>query len=634
MADSSIIDPSEKTDSVGRFFEAMHDAKLLPDDQFKDISNRWAADNNPETLNTIAHELRKKHLISKAQADKLCDGDANELIIDGKYLLLEFIGKGGMGSVYRCFHIVQEIDVAIKLQNDVEDPKQQKEYVERFRREIVTISKFKSDYIVKARDAGIHQGKRYLVMEYVDGKTFSKIASGGNKISLEQLLTDFSQAGEGIASVHRLGCTHRDIKPGNLIRSHGGEVKVLDFGLAEVRGFDQDPDKTKIEAEELTGKEHIMGTYNYMPYEQMIDTRSVTPKVDVYSLACTLYYMVAHEPPFLRQSLAETITAHQSTPPPSLQKVRPDIPDALEALYLKMMSKAPEDRPTMDHVVSNLREIKHALYLSTNEETASIDPNDLPDADKPPKVNKKVAFGAIAIAVCIAMFAAAAWLPKSWTSSDEIITDVPQGLVTDPIHGKLQDEPPVQTTIPIVLKEPVDLLAQIQLQRDVVRGKDWKLEDGILTTGIGTPADLKISTVPPEEYELEIVVERVEQTVGPFLIGIVAGENGGYLLIDRVQSNGPHKSGLGNVGSKSLLVAHNDTFTLPAQEKVTLLVQVTSSTVTLRSEDEEVISWTGGFDQLRRAANWDAIDPSHLFVGANNNTAFRIHKMELRPLSK
>lgn len=282
-------------------------------------------------------------------------------MILGQYRILEQLGAGGMGVVWKALHLQLEKPVALKLlpAHLVRDP----EVVARFHREIRAIGRLEHPNLVRAFDAGTHSGTHYLVMECIDGIDLSKYVRQCGALPVAEALQIFTQAVEGLAEAHAVGLVHRDIKPGNLMLTRKGTIKVMDLGLARLH-----QDTAAIEEGALTAAGQILGTPDYMAPEQWDDTHKVDTRCDLYSLGCTLFYLITGQPPYSDcTSTAQKMKAHLTHPIPDLREARRAalsrsassdgdesptlregsesvLPEGLVALCRRLLSKAPEDR--------------------------------------------------------------------------------------------------------------------------------------------------------------------------------------------------------------------------------------------------------------------------------------------------
>ena len=201
-------------------------------------------------------------------------------------------------------------------------------------------------------------------MEYVRGENLAKIVRRDGPVSVEQAVDFIGQAANGLRYAHRRGIVHRDIKPSNLMRTNEGLVKVLDLGLADVdesfrlvqqQSVDRSDNGTepKFEAEDITEAGAILGTASFMAPEQSRDAGSVDIRSDIYSLGCTLYYLLMGEAPYQGDTSIQILAQHRNAEIPFLRSRRLDVPASLEAICRRMMAKRPAERfQSLDDVIS------------------------------------------------------------------------------------------------------------------------------------------------------------------------------------------------------------------------------------------------------------------------------------------
>lgn len=273
----------------------------------------------------------------------------------GQYELLELIGQGGMAQVYRARHSKLQRTVAIKLLNV---PKWQVDRsLARLEREIAVVGQLHHPAIVAATDAGQYEDTPYLVTEFIDGLNLSQLARSvqfGDSLCDPTEVSDaihnshtanvceaIRVAALGLAHAHAQGVTHRDIKPSNLMINRQGQVKILDFGLVHLEGW-QD------EALELTTVGQLLGTLDYMAPEQADKATSVDHRSDVYALGASLFRLLCGRAPYaasLYQSPLEKLRLLAMTDPPRVETLRPDLPIELAELINQTLSRDPAKRP-------------------------------------------------------------------------------------------------------------------------------------------------------------------------------------------------------------------------------------------------------------------------------------------------
>lgn len=271
--------------------------------------------------------------------------DHGPIGVIGDYLLLEQIGAGGMGRVYRAEHRTMNRHVALKVLS--RDIATHSGLLEQFFYEIRAVAKLMHPNIVTAFDAGSLGDQHYLVMELVEGEVLAdRIRRQGPMTSGEAALI-VEQVAEALGYAHRLGIVHRDIKPSNLMLTPNGTVKILDFGLAMLG-------KT---AEGLTNRKIFMGTPEYMSPEQIENADAVDGRSDLYSLGATLYFLLTGGPMFSGDKMHVAVAQLRQKPEP-LYVVRGDVDLRLDAVFQKLIAKSPAERyASADEVLASLGEL-------------------------------------------------------------------------------------------------------------------------------------------------------------------------------------------------------------------------------------------------------------------------------------
>jgi serine/threonine protein kinase/formylglycine-generating enzyme required for sulfatase activity len=309
-------------------------------------------------------------LVTRFQAEKVAAGYVERLVL-GDYLLLEPLGAGGMGQVFRARHRRMDRIVALKVitSGAVRDPSA----VARFEREVRAAAALVHPHIVTAYDAGEHRGTHYLVMEYVDGRNLADIVRDDGPPAVATAVKYIVQVARGLDYAHARGIVHRDIKPANLLVDRSGTVRILDMGLARFAEAASD--------DSLTGSGQLMGTLDFIAPEQAADTREADARSDIYSLGCTLYRLLTGANVYDGPTPVKKILAHVSAPIPSLLSRRADVPAALDAVFRKMAAKRPEDRyASMDAVIAALEGVL-ASPVAPAAEAAAAAATASPDAD-------------------------------------------------------------------------------------------------------------------------------------------------------------------------------------------------------------------------------------------------------------
>jgi hypothetical protein len=254
----------------------------------------------------------------------------------GQYEIIGRLGKGGMGAVYKARHVELGKVVALKV---LPTGQMSEVSVARFRHEVRAIGRLEHPNIVAAYDAGQHRGVHYLVMALVDGIDLARLVERRGPLPVADACEVARQAAVGLQHASERGLVHRDVKPSNLMLARDGVVKVLDLGLSRSSGDGA--------AETLTAAGTLLGTADYLAPEQWEQPHAADTRADIYALGCTLYHLLAGQPPFAGGPYKTVLTklrAHQEVPPPPITHHRPDAPAGLAAALDRMLAKDPADR--------------------------------------------------------------------------------------------------------------------------------------------------------------------------------------------------------------------------------------------------------------------------------------------------
>jgi serine/threonine protein kinase len=301
----------------------------------------------------LAERLVSEGKLTSFQASAVLEERVEELRI-GNYDVLERLGAGAMGTVYKARHRRMKRIVAIKvLSRTVTRPS----FIQRFQREVETLAQLIHPNVIMAFDADEADVGHFLVMEFVDGRDLASVVQRNGRLPLIEAIDMIEQSAQGLEYAHQKGIVHRDIKPANIMRDSGGLVKVADLGLARLVKAGDDE-----EANSLTQAGSIVGTVDYMAPEQALDSSAIDHRADIYSLGCTFYFLLTGQPPYPGNSVMSALLKHRESEIPSLRALRPDAPAELETLVRQMLAKHPNDRTaSMSIVLQSLRQIKANL---------------------------------------------------------------------------------------------------------------------------------------------------------------------------------------------------------------------------------------------------------------------------------
>ena len=278
------------------------------------------------------------------------------------FLLEELIGGGGMGAVFRARDEKLDRIVAIKVIPFVGEDADLKR---RFRNEAQSAAKLDHPHIARVFEVGSQDDWHYIVFEYVRGVNIRDKVSRDGVLSIDDAVFATCQLAEAIQHSADRGIVHRDIKPSNVLIGEDDQIKLVDMGLARSESFEL--------SEDMTASGVTLGTFDYISPEQARDPRDADIRSDIYSLGCTLYFMVTGHPPFPGGTMLQKLLSHGNSPPPDARLLRPDVSDDLMAVIRKMLAKAPKDRyqNTLD-LILDLRQIAQREGLSRSRSVAAI----------------------------------------------------------------------------------------------------------------------------------------------------------------------------------------------------------------------------------------------------------------------
>ena len=266
-------------------------------------------------------------------------------LIDNRYKIVKSIGEGGMANVYLAWDTILERDVAVKILRG--DLAEDEKFIRRFQREANAASSLRHPNIVEMYDVGEDNGKYFIVMEYVNGKTLKSLIKKRGALNLNESIDIMLQLTSGIACAHDSYIIHRDIKPQNVMILEDGRVKITDFGIAMA-----------LNSNELTQTNSVMGSVHYLPPEQASGNGS-TIKSDIYSLGILMFELLTGKVPFKGENAVEIAIKHMKDPIPSVCSINNSIPQSVENIILKACAKNPKNR--YDSVSEMYEDLKTCL---------------------------------------------------------------------------------------------------------------------------------------------------------------------------------------------------------------------------------------------------------------------------------
>ncbi len=263
------------------------------------------------------------------------------------FRLDELIGGGGMGAVFRAHDEQLDRTVAVKVIPFVsDDPDLQR----RFRNEAQSAAKLDHPHIARVFDVGSHGEWHYIVFEYIEGTNVRDLVNRNGVLPIDEAVFYTCQLADALQHAADRGIVHRDIKPSNVLIGQGGKIKLVDMGLARSENLEL--------SEDMTASGVTLGTFDYISPEQARDPRDADLRSDLYSLGCTLYFMITGQPPYPGGTMLQKLLSHGNAPPPNPRELRPEASENLVAVMQKMLAKNPGDRyQTATDLMADLREV-------------------------------------------------------------------------------------------------------------------------------------------------------------------------------------------------------------------------------------------------------------------------------------
>ena len=305
---------------------------VLTEKQFLDVRSKVLGGDYPADPKALADRLVTDRLLTEYQAKRILNGRSNHLLV-GKYVILDRLGSGSMGKVYKAHHQMMDRVVALKIISP--DLVTNERVVHRFQREMKLVGRLDHLNVVRAFDADQINGMLFIVMEYVKGYSLGQRLKQG-PIPAVEAVGFAAQAALGLAHAHSQGIVHRDVKPSNLLINEEKVVKVLDLGLGVLMD-------AEVHATFATADNVAVGTVDYMSPEQACG-RDVDGRSDLYSLGCCLYHLITGRQAFQGDSPIERLGKRINGRPVPITDVRPDLPSVLVAVLDKLMANKPHDR--------------------------------------------------------------------------------------------------------------------------------------------------------------------------------------------------------------------------------------------------------------------------------------------------
>jgi serine/threonine-protein kinase len=344
---------------------------VLSERQYEEVKSKVGSGEYPRDAHALAGRLVEERILTEFQSARLLRLKVHGLVV-GRYVILDRLGAGARGRVFRAQHRLMGRVVALKL--IAPHIASRASSIARFHREMRLIGRLDHPNVVRAYDADQIGQLLYLIMEYVPGRSLEKVLAARGPLPAADVANYMAQAAQGLAHAHDRGIVHRDVKPSNLLLSDIGQVKVLDLGLSALMEADS-------RATFATAAGFVVGTLHYMSPEQLsgmeVDARS-----DLFSLGCTMFYLLSGQVPFPGDTVAECIAQRILGGTIPITALRPDLSPRCAAVLDKLLARSPGDRfQTADETAAALSELAEptadgaaACKIAAPPETAQVLP--------------------------------------------------------------------------------------------------------------------------------------------------------------------------------------------------------------------------------------------------------------------
>lgn len=369
-------EPVQPLNTPAELIEFFGQHQLLSPQQLADL-------NVQVSLPTLARELARRGWLTLYQLNHLLSGRGPQLLL-GPYILMDELGAGCSGWVFKARHRHLNRLVALKVLR--QDLLADLTGLRRFYREIQLLSRLSHPHVIHAYDGGPIGSTHVLVLEYASGIDLNRLVKRSGPLPLERACEYIRQTALGLQYIHDCGLVHRDIAPSNLLvtpapgtpAGQDGQIKILDLGMARLRngagGFAPGARHCGGSSAWLAGVGAVVvgGTPDYLAPEQALDFHKVDIRADLYSLGCTLYFLLAGRPPFPGGNLTQKLLRHQNDSPPDVRSQRPDVPPWLVFILDKMLAKAPGGRFDQPKEIAD--RLAHGLGQSAGHSVSPVQP--------------------------------------------------------------------------------------------------------------------------------------------------------------------------------------------------------------------------------------------------------------------
>ncbi len=321
--------------TVDEFLRIVLRSGLLSKEQLQEALRPLPADQRGK-ISAVAEHLIKIGKLSRFQARKLFQGNYRGLVL-GAFQILAPIGRGGMGTVYLARDHRSGQLLALKVLPP-ERARSEERILARFRREMEMSQRVSSPHVAWTFDLGVSHGVHYMAMEYIPGKSLHRLIAENGTLPAGRTARLMAEVAVALEHIHMQGLVHRDIKPANIMVTPHDHAKVLDLGLALVRGEEGGV------REVIGGQGYVVGTMDYIAPEQTVDPTKVDIRADIYSLGCTMYAALTGQAPFPGGTNKEKMARHRDEQPRPILELNAKVPAGLVGVVQRMMAKDPAQR--------------------------------------------------------------------------------------------------------------------------------------------------------------------------------------------------------------------------------------------------------------------------------------------------
>lgn len=602
-----------------------------------------------------------------------------------RYRILEPLGHGGMGVVYKAQHRMMDRIVALKVIDGrlIDNP----QMIERFRTEVKAAALLTHANIVRAYDAEQAGDLHFLVMEYVDGISLAELIQRNGPLPIDQALGVTRKVAHGLHHAFQQGMVHRDIKPQNIMVTRAGKIRILDFGLARFARerernsaavFENDADRQNDNAA-LTQVGSILGTPDYIAPEQVTDATKADTRADIYSLGCTCYFLLTGRPPFPDGNAMQKILAHRDSTPTAVTELRADISEDVAGIVSKMMARDPADRyQTPLEVATEIDRMAREIG-STDATLSGRSPQTLADStparsvhddvQSPPVQIEETSSTSVSIETPLktededtARFAASQRRPQQSTFQNTSILIVctvviailiPLGIMfvmgsgespdkpneeqgtPDPLSQGVSTEPNREAEEPVVTAdgEWINLIRRADTQADAFAGS-WQINNEELNVNNTVAARMLLRYSVPADYDFEVSFTRLD---GQHSIALIFASGSGQATFD-VDAWGENLAGIQNIQSRTIRTGERNPtrvtgYQLVNGQRYTVRLSVRRDRVEAYLDGDLVTTYHGDGSDLSLLDLWQMEGHEHgLGIGAYS-AATTFHAIRVRTAS-